>query len=127
MPLFKKKPPAPKPIIQPQQSPLYTISSIEKRLALLRRLEKKIMERIARFENNALDLQQYSDDTMAEIRRELEQIRDAYKEVQGEFKGLIRALSLTAKAEDFEKTKRFIDQYDPALMMTRKEFHDVLE
>lgn len=122
MPLFKTKK---QPVVQPVQmieSPEYTMESIQHRVELLLQAEKKLQARIARFEENTSDLVENAGDKLREVRNELVGIASEYKAFQERFAVIVKALSFTAKQEDFQKTKRIIDQYDPADIITRKEF-----
>ncbi len=122
MPLFKTKK---QPIVQPVQiieSPEYTMESIQHRVELLLQAEKKLQARIVRFEENTSDLVENAGDKLREVRNELVGIAIEYKAFQERFAAIVKALSFTAKQEDFQKTKRIIDQYDPADIITRKEF-----
>ncbi len=125
MPLFKKKQQSVIPIITPIE-PTYTIQGIQHRVELLLQAEKKLGNRITIFETNTNDLVENNTNRLLVVRNELTEIAKEHKSLKERFASIVRTLSLTAKKEDYEKTKRLIDQYDPADMITREEFERLL-
>ncbi len=120
--LFKKKEkPVPIPVLE-EQPVEYSLESIHRRIFLLVKAEKKVHTRLSQFEESIHGLQQHSISTLREVNREMQEIKKQYKDILYSFHGLIKGVSYTAKKEDVEKTKRFLDQYDFAEMITRDEF-----
>lgn len=127
-PLFKKKEKITIPVSYQEKHTLstiptlYTPESLEHRFALLLKSEKKVEERIARLQRGVLDLLQQSAERIKEITVEGGDIKKESTAYREQCNNIIKGVALTTKREDFEKVKRFIEQYDFAEMITRDEF-----
>ncbi len=109
--------------VLPLEKPIeYTLESLERRFALLLTSEKKVEERIGKLQREVDDLLQQSKERIRELDAEGEMIKKEYASYHEQSNTIIKGVALTAKKEDFEKVKRFIDQYDFAEMITREEF-----
>ena len=105
----------------------FTMESIEKRINTLLKVEEKVLARISRFEENAVDMQDKMNDLIKEIKDELGKNREDYKKIISAFNEIIKGVSFTSKIEDFEKAKRIVDDYDFADMTTRNEFKKMVD
>ncbi len=110
--------------VQAQAGP--NLSSISRRLRMLEERYTKLVSRLQLNEHDSMDFKKRTNVNIRTINSELDEIKSEINEIKDRIILIVKELKLTAKKEDVNILKRYIEMWEPVNFVTRDELNKKL-